>query len=178
MQAVTYAPLKAALLCAALTLFSTMRIHAEVPSKLIEDSKGVLWVARGDNQGHPGALAAALSQRPPYMVIYVSTTDEYEDRAIAHARGLAKWFGDQPDGPDKVPVVALKSKYNTHFYIEICGIHYTHDEFAPEGKMGPQETYRVREDALLTYRARVALQREGATDFMPVTEVTVVRNQD
>lgn len=180
MQKVTYAPIKAILYYIALISFSAnaKAFESTASSRLIEKDQGVLWVEQGGDGRHPGDLAAALSQQPPYMVIYVSTIDDYEDRAISHALELAEWFEKHPDTPDHVPVVAFKSQYNTHFHIEIMGVHYVHEKHAPTGKMGPQETYRVRENVVLTYRARMKMRENGEYDRLPVKDVTVVRKQD
>ncbi|WP_309385718.1 hypothetical protein [Cerasicoccus frondis] len=179
--------IKVPLLCIAVTALLAAIAHARdsgdntsatIPSQLVEDGRGVLWVERGNDNRHPGDLAAGLSQRPPYFVIYVSTTDEYENRAIDHALNLAEWFNDQPDGPRNVPVVAFKSKHNTHFYFLVYGLKYNHTEHAPDGQMGPQATYKVREHAILDYQASGILWNEGKYKFMPIKTVTVVQNQD
>lgn len=128
------------------------------PSILVPDENGVLWFQKGDDMSTPLVKALRLSQKEPYMVVFVSTTDAYKEEAVAHAQMLAKWFEDNPHTPKKVPVVAYNSSRATFFAFYINGLHYIHKEDAPIGIMGPQESFKLREDAVLTYRARMIIK--------------------
>ncbi len=128
------------------------------PSILVPKENGVLWFQKGDDRNTPLALALGQSLKEPYFVIFVSTTDEYEEKAIPHALKLAKWFEDTPQAPKKIAVVAYKSTRATYFVYYINGLHYAHKTDAPDGIMGPQESFKLREDAVLTYRASMIIK--------------------
>lgn len=140
--------------------------HVIMASKLVPDENGVLWFEQGEDHETPLRLSAKLSKKEPYFVVFLSTTDEYEEPAIRHARNLAKWFEEHPDAPDNVPVVAYKSQKATYYLFHTFGIRYRHHELVPDGIMTPQESQKLRKNAALSYKARIFLRERGELDFV------------
>lgn len=132
--------------------------HSKTPSILVPKENGVLWFQKGNDRNTPLSLALGQSLKDPYFVIFVSTTEEYEEKAIPHALKLAKWFEGHPQAPKKIAVVAYKSTRTTYFAYYINGMHYSHDSEATDGIMGPQESFKLKEDTVLTYRARMIIK--------------------
>jgi len=186
MRRVSYAPSRLTLLCLAFHVFSALAAHAQPAqgaagasgaSMLVADERGILWFERGRNDDrHPVALAAALSQRAPYFVIFVSTTAEHEADAVAHAERIRDWFQKQEHMPRKIDIVAARSAKQTFYSFQLSGLFYKHEDHAPDGVMSPQTTYQVLENAVVDYRACMILRSEGEFDFIRVREVAVLRN--
>ena len=146
----------------AATLTCTVQAKkSTTPSKLVPDTDGVLWFVKGDDKQTPLYLSAKLSKQEPYFVVFVSTTDEFQEPAIRHARNLAKWFEEHPDAPDKVPVIAYKSEKHTYYMFHNYGIRYRDVDLHPSGIMNPQESQKLREDAALSFRVRTILKKQG-----------------
>lgn len=147
------------------------------PSILVPDDDGVLWFKKGNDYSTPLVEAVRLSSRKPFFVVFVSTTSTHREKAVAHAKTLAKWFEDHPQTPEYVPVLAYESNRATYFAYYMNGVHYRHEELAPKGIMGPQESFKLRQDAIITFRASETIrQREKLSQTVTVDQTN--RNRD
>jgi len=161
-------------------LFLCMQIRGEIPekSRLVEDQEGVLWVEQGKDIELPLIMASRLSKFEPHFVVFVSTTEQHRVQAIAHAQNLAAYFEKHPDAPNQVPVVAHLSPDKTYYYFMIMGNPFFDKTETPNGIMNPKQAQKFREDAVMTFRARMVLKFRGAYKGITLTEVPILRSQE
>ncbi|MEM1223247.1 MAG: hypothetical protein AAGH40_10810 [Verrucomicrobiota bacterium] len=128
-------------------------------------SPEVLWHQDKDS-GTPLSHSLALAHQNKQLVILVGTSGKYSDQSVAHAQKLAGWFQEQEEIA-LVSVVAHKMTEEGVFIVYCMpdGLPYKHKGLAPNGTLTVQNSIQVREDAVQSYRAALAI-RERKSGYL------------
>lgn len=126
------------------------------------DDQGVLWHVPGQDGTSPLTQAIKLSYNGEGFVIFVATSQEHKEQAIAHAIKLQKWFAQSKHTSKHIPIVAYDMTEDGVFYrFYLDGVSFDDDIFGPMGNYSPQNSIKVLDKVLKTYRASMVLKAQS-----------------
>lgn len=128
---------------------------------LVDGGSNLFRYEKGDGSVAAVTLSANKSVEGDRFVVLVATTPEHEIQAVIHAKRLARWFEENIDSVDHVPVVVYSNDKGVGYTFHISGLPYWHDDYAPNAVMNPQQSAAALKDATITYKARKIMRERG-----------------